>query len=123
MRITNASLLTFVQLADLGAIQGSVECRDDIDAMMCDRGSMDFHHGSFVQYIWRRFNKGDAITSLKKARWYLNRLTSELEKETARIVPDSEPNLPKYQPFLRLPSSQWSTKATVSSTVSDCIPF
>ena len=91
--------------------------------MMGDRGRMDIYRGSVVQYIWRCFDKGDAITGLKKARWYLNRLISEPEKDTARTVPDCEPNLPKDQPFLRLPSSQWSTKATVSSTVSDCIPF
>ena len=37
---------------------------------------------NIVQYIWRCFDKGDTLTDLKKARWYLNRLIDEVEKET-----------------------------------------
>ena len=60
--------------------QGSIECIDAIDAMLGERGGKDFYRASIVQYIWRSFDKGDDITDLKKARWYLNRLIDGLEK-------------------------------------------
>lgn len=34
---------------------------------------MNFTLGSAVKYIWRADLKGDAITDLKKARWYITR--------------------------------------------------
>ena len=60
--------------------QGSVECLDDIDAMMGDRGRLDTYRAMIVKYIWRCFDKGDAVTDLKKARWYIDRLIGVLEK-------------------------------------------
>ena len=60
--------------------QGSIECIHAIDAMIGERGRKDFYRASILQYLWRCFDKGDALTDLKKARWYLNRLISELEK-------------------------------------------
>ena len=60
--------------------QGPIEC---IDATVGGRGRMDHYRASIVQYIWRCFDKGDTITDLKKARWYLNRLIDDLERETA----------------------------------------
>ena len=59
---------------------GRIEC---IDAMIGERGGKDFYRASILQYLWRCFDKGDALTDLKKARWHLNRLIAELEKETA----------------------------------------
>ena len=64
-------------------IQGPIECIDAIDAMIGGQGRKDFYRASILQYLWRCFDKGDALTDLKKARWYLNRLIAELEKETA----------------------------------------
>ena len=62
--------------------QGRIECIEAIDAMIGGRSRMDTYRASIVKYIWRCFDKGDAVTDLKKARWYLNRLISMLEKET-----------------------------------------
>jgi Protein of unknwon function (DUF3310) len=33
---------------------------------------MNFNLGNAVKYIWRAGDKGDHITDLKKARWYLD---------------------------------------------------
>nr|ADI23571.1 hypothetical protein [uncultured nuHF2 cluster bacterium HF0770_42C12] len=60
--------------------QGTIECIDAIDAMIGDRGRKDHYRASIVKYIWRCFDKGDVVTDLKKARWYLNRLIDGLEK-------------------------------------------
>ena len=60
--------------------QGPIEFIDAIEPMVGGRGRMDTYRASIVQYIWRCFVKGDTITDLKKARWYLNRSIDELEK-------------------------------------------
>jgi hypothetical protein len=39
---------------------------------------MNFNLGNVIKYVWRSGEKGDAVTDLKKARWYL-------EREIARI--------------------------------------
>ena len=57
--------------------QGRIEA---IEAMIGDRGRLDTYRAMIVKYIWRCFDKGDAVTDLKKARWYLNRLIGVLEK-------------------------------------------
>ena len=62
--------------------KGSIECIDAIDAMAGD-GRLEFYRCSIMQYVWRCFDKGDTVTDLKKARWYINRLIAEVEKETA----------------------------------------
>jgi Protein of unknwon function (DUF3310) len=41
---------------------------------------LDFHLGNVVKYIARAGKKGDALEDLKKARWYLERAISNLEK-------------------------------------------
>lgn len=41
---------------------------------------MNFCCGNAIKYIWRAGEKGDAITDLKKARWYLDREIARLEK-------------------------------------------
>ena len=57
-----------------------VESAWTIDAMVGGRGKLDHYRASIVQYIWRCFDKGDTLTDLKKARWYINRLIDKLEK-------------------------------------------
>lgn len=38
-----------------------------------ERLNLDFHRGNAVKYLWRCGEKGDVITDLLKARWYLMR--------------------------------------------------
>ena len=40
---------------------------------------LDFHSGNVVKYVARAGRKGDKLTDLKKAQWYLNRLIKNLE--------------------------------------------
>ncbi|CAB4126893.1 SaV-like [uncultured Caudovirales phage] len=46
---------------------------------------MGFCLGNAVKYIWRAGSKGDAITDLRKARWYLDREISRLERTQAPV--------------------------------------
>ena len=41
---------------------------------------MNFCLGNAVKYIWRAGEKGDAITDLRKSRWYLDREIARLER-------------------------------------------
>lgn len=42
---------------------------------------MSFLRGNAVKYLWRAGEKGDALTDLRKARWYLDREIANLERE------------------------------------------
>lgn len=55
---------------------GKFECIDVIE----DWG-LNFHLANAVKYICRAEHKGKEIEDLKKARWYLDRYISKLEKE------------------------------------------
>ena len=46
---------------------------------------LGFHLGNAVKYICRAGVKGDALTDLKKAAWYLKREIARLEREIARL--------------------------------------
>jgi hypothetical protein len=41
---------------------------------------MNFNVGNAVKYLWRAGRKGDALTDLRKAAWYVNREIARLEK-------------------------------------------
>lgn len=55
------------------ASPSGVECIDVVE-------HMPFCLGNAVKYVWRAGLKGDALTDLKKARWYLDREIARLEK-------------------------------------------
>jgi hypothetical protein len=40
---------------------------------------LDFHLGNAVKYILRARHKGDPLTDLKKAAWYIQRKIEQLE--------------------------------------------
>ena len=42
---------------------------------------LDFIEGNVVKYVTRAKHKGDEINDLKKARWYLDYLIKNLEKQ------------------------------------------
>jgi len=46
---------------------------------------MNFCLGNVVKYVWRADSKGDALTDLKKARWYLDREISRREREQEKL--------------------------------------
>lgn len=52
---------------------GDIECIDAIDAMLGREGSMYAYEANILKYIWRWRYKG-GVESLRKARWYIDRL-------------------------------------------------
>lgn len=55
---------------------GGIETIDFIEAKQ-----LNYHIGNVVKYLSRAGKKGDELTCLKKAQWYLNRYIKNLEKE------------------------------------------
>lgn len=53
---------------------GDIECIDAIKAQLTDEEFRGYCKGNVVKYIWRERHKG-GDQSLKKAEWYLRRLT------------------------------------------------
>ena len=58
---------------------GSVECIEAIKASMGDREFEGYLKGNAMKYLWRYTYKGKPVEDLKKAQWYLARLTEEIE--------------------------------------------
>ena len=52
---------------------GSIECIDAIEAQLNQQEFRGYLKGNIAKYLWREHQKG-GIQSLKKARWYLDRL-------------------------------------------------
>ena len=60
--------------------EGPIECIDAINGMTDQNPENAYHRGSILKYLWRCFDKGDALNDLKKARWFINDLIERLEK-------------------------------------------
>ena len=58
---------------------GSVECIEAIKASMSDTEFKGYLKGNAMKYLWRYAYKGKPVEDLKKAQWYLARLTEEAE--------------------------------------------
>lgn len=52
---------------------GDIECIDAIKAQMSPEEFQGYLRGNVVKYMWRWHDKG-GVESLRKARWYLERL-------------------------------------------------
>ena len=52
---------------------GSIECIDAIEDQLSAEEFRGYLKGNIIKYLWREKHKG-GIESLKKAKWYLNRL-------------------------------------------------
>ena len=59
--------------------QGDIECIDAIRAALTPDEFRGYCKGNTLKYVWRERHKG-GTESLKKARWYLDRLIAEDEK-------------------------------------------
>jgi len=51
-----------------------VECIDVIE-------QMPFNTGNAMKYLWRYLDKGEPITDLEKAKWYIDREINRLREE------------------------------------------
>lgn len=58
---------------------GSVECIEAIKASMSEAEFKGYLKGNAMKYLWRYDYKGKPVEDLKKAQWYLNKLTEELK--------------------------------------------
>ena len=56
--------------------QGDIECIDAIKAALTPEEFRGYLKGNIIKYTWRERMKGN-IESLKKAAWYLRRLTND----------------------------------------------
>lgn len=55
---------------------GGIETIDFIEAK-----GFSYLDGQVIKYVTRHKHKGKPLEDLKKARWYLNRLISQIERE------------------------------------------
>ena len=59
--------------------QGGIECIEAIKASMTASEYRGYLKGNAMKYMWRYQHKG-GVEDLKKARWYLDRLISEVDR-------------------------------------------
>ena len=59
---------------------GGIECIDAMQAAFGDEAVKDFCLCNAFKYLWRHRQK-NGVEDLKKARWYLNRMITEMEVE------------------------------------------
>lgn len=59
---------------------GDIECIDAIKAAMSMNEFFGYLRGNTMKYLWRYRHKG-GLEDLRKAEWYLRRLTHEFEFE------------------------------------------
>jgi hypothetical protein len=59
---------------------GKVECIEAIEESMTPDSFKGYLKGNTMKYLWRYERKSNALQDLKKARWYLDKLISQIEK-------------------------------------------
>lgn len=60
--------------------QGGIECIDAIEAAVNELSGIEaVCTGNAIKYLWR-WKRKNGIEDLKKARWYIDRLIAEREK-------------------------------------------
>lgn len=60
--------------------QGEIECIDAIEAALTAEEFRGYCKGNILKYTWRERHKDTTPgVSLRKARWYLDRLLAKLE--------------------------------------------
>lgn len=64
--------------------KGSVECIDAIEAAVTGLSGYEGHlTANTIKYLWRwKFKNG--LQDLQKARWYLDRLIKEVQKQESK---------------------------------------
>jgi hypothetical protein len=59
--------------------QGEVEAIDSIKASMSYEAFKGYCQGNALKYVIR-YNRKNGVEDLQKAKWYINRLIKEIEK-------------------------------------------
>ena len=60
---------------------GNIECIDAIEESMSCIAFKGYLKGNCMKYLWRYDYKGKQVEDLKKAGWYLNKLTEMVMEE------------------------------------------
>lgn len=60
---------------------GNIECIDAIEESMSSIAFKGYLKGNCMKYLWRYGYKGKPVEDLKKATWYLNKLTKMVAEE------------------------------------------
>jgi hypothetical protein len=60
---------------------GNIECIEAIEESMSSAGFKGYLKGNCMKYLWRYDYKGKRGEDLRKAQWYLNKLTEKIEEE------------------------------------------
>lgn len=61
--------------------QSNLQC---IEAIGCFANTQDFCMGNVIKYLWRWRGK-NGLEDLKKARWYLDHLISDVEATSVQV--------------------------------------
>jgi DnaJ-class molecular chaperone len=70
---------------------GAIEVIDAIEAW-----GLGFHLGNVVKYVARADQKGNRLSDLKKARWYLDREVRRMEVDEEEEVEEDESHICPY---------------------------
>lgn len=62
--------------------QGSIECIDAMEACSTPGDFRAHCRLTAMKYIWRALHKGSEQEQYEKAKWYLERAISSIDKET-----------------------------------------
>ena len=60
---------------------GNIECIDAIEESMSSIAFKGYLKGNCMKYLWRYDYKGKQVEDLKKAAWYLDKLTKMVVEE------------------------------------------
>lgn len=60
---------------------GVIECIEAIEESMSSVAFKGYLKGNCMKYLWRYDYKGKKVEDLKKAGWYLNKLTDQVARE------------------------------------------
>ena len=59
---------------------GNIEAIDAIEASMSKDEFKGYLKGNVMKYMWSYNYKGKPVEDLKKAKWYIDRLIQEMER-------------------------------------------
>lgn len=61
--------------------QGGIECIDAMESALTPDEFRGYLRGNVIKYVWRYDRKGAPVEDLRKAAWYLDRLTREVGRD------------------------------------------
>ena len=65
--------------------QGGIECIDAMESALTHAEFVGYLRANVLKYIWRYDRKGAPVEDLRKAAWYLDRLTREVGRDEDQV--------------------------------------